>query len=86
MKVEFKYTHGDQKILDSWQPWFHKFISNAKSWILGTHHGVRSKYLDLSLAEYTYGFNRRHDVSKLFDGALTACSLAKPNPICATTG
>ena len=86
VKVKSKNTYGDPKILDGWQPWVHKFISNAKTWILGTHHGVRGEYLDLYLAEYTYRFNRRHDVSKLFDRALTACSLAKPNPLGATSG
>ncbi len=83
--VKSKNTYGDPKILDGWQPWVHKFISNAKSWILGTHHGVRGEYLDLYLAEFTYRFNRRHDISNLFDRALAACSLAKPNPLSATT-
>ncbi len=68
--------------LDYWLPWVHKFISNAKIWILGTHHGLNSgKYLDLYLAEYTYRFNRRHDLEGLFDRALTACSLATPKTI-----
>jgi transposase-like protein len=74
-----KVMGGDQKRIDYWLPWVHKFISNAKTWILGTHHGLNSsKYLDLYLAEYTYRFNRRHDLGGLFHRGITACSLAKP--------
>lgn len=65
---------------EDWLPWVHKFISNAKTWIRGTHHGVRSKYLDRYLAEYTYRFNRRHDPDSLFHRTLSACVLAAPAP------
>ena len=41
--IESKNTYADPKVLDQWQPWVHKFISNAKSWILGTHHEVREE-------------------------------------------
>lgn len=81
-----KKTLNDRKLLDEWQPWVHKFISNAKSWVLGTHHGVRSEYLDLYLAEYTYRFNRRHDVKRLFHRALYACCEASPVSLPASTG
>jgi hypothetical protein len=30
--------------LDEWLPWVHRVISNAKTWLLGTHHGVGSEY------------------------------------------
>jgi len=33
-------TYNDPEVLDFWLPWVHKFISNAKTWIKGTHHGV----------------------------------------------
>lgn len=72
--------------LDGWLPWVNKFISNAKSWILGTHHSIRSKYLDRYLAEYTYRFNRRHDPEGLFQRALSACTLAPPRRAYALTG
>lgn len=68
-------TYGDDKILQAWLPWVHKFISNAKSWVVGTHHGVDAKYFKLYLAEYTYRFNRRHDVKKYFSRALYSCVL-----------
>ena len=72
--------------LDGWLPWVHKFISNAKTWILGTHHGVRAKYLDKYLGEFTYRFNRRHDPDGLFQRALRACTLATPKRAYALTG
>jgi hypothetical protein len=72
--------------LDGWLPWVNKFISNAKAWVLGTHHSIRSKYLDRYLAEYTYRFNRRHDPDGLFQRALRACTLAAPRRAYALAG
>jgi transposase-like protein len=46
-----------------WLPWVHILISNAKRFILGTHHSVKS--LGLYLAEFAWRFNRRR--SNLFD-------------------
>jgi hypothetical protein len=77
----------DEQKINYWLPWVHKFISNSKRWMLGTHHGIKSsKYLDLYLAEFTYRFNRRHDHGCLFDRALTACVQADPITIGALTG
>jgi len=89
MHIDSKNYDHDYQVMDSkrenidhWLPWVHRFISNAKSWIIGTHHGVRKQYLDLYLAEYTYRFNRRHDPDSLFHRALTACSqLDTNNPV-----
>lgn len=78
MDVDYRVVGGNQEILDHWLPWVHKFISNAKAWLIGTHHGVDSKYLAQYLAEYTYRFNRRHDPDSLFSRALTACVQATP--------
>ena len=64
--------------LNRWLPWVHKFIANAKTWLLGTHHGVNAKYLGRYLAEYTYRFNRRHDPDALMHRTLVACVHAKP--------
>ena len=71
---------------DGWMPWVHKFISNAKTWIRGTHHSIRAKYLSRYLAEYTYRFNRRHDPDGLFQRALRACTLAAPRRAYALNG
>jgi len=85
--VEVDYQTSQNLIaLDGWLPWVHKFISNAKTWLLGTHHGVEAKYLDRYLAEYTYRFNRRHDPDSLFHRALKACTLAQPRTACALFG
>ncbi len=78
VEVEYEKMAGKGQSFDRWLPWVHKFISNAKTWLKGTHHGVNAKYIGRYLAEYTYRFNRRHDPDSLFHRALTACSLAKP--------
>ena len=78
VEVEHRVVGSDQAIVDHWLPWVHKFISNAKSWIVGTHHGIEARYLGQYLSEYTYRFNRRHDPDSLFFRALGACVLASP--------
>ncbi len=75
---DYQVVSHDIEACQRWLPWVHKFISNAKSWINGTHHGIRKKYLDRYLSEFTYRFNRRHDVKSLFHRALLACAIAKP--------
>ena len=75
---DYQVMNNEPEKIDHWLPWVHKFISNAKAWIIGTHHGVESQYLANYLAEYTYRFNRRHDPDSLFHRALTACAIAKP--------
>lgn len=84
--VDYQVTANDPKVIDCWLPWIHKFISNAKSWVIGTHHGVEAKYLEHYLAEYAYRFNRRHDPDSLFHRALTACAIASPKPAYALFG
>jgi hypothetical protein len=78
MDTDFQVMGTSQQTIDHWLPWVHKFISNAKSWIVGTHHGVESKYLAQYLSEYTYRFNRRHAPDTLFFRALGACVGAQP--------
>lgn len=75
---DYQAVSGNPEAYQHWLPWVHKFISNAKSWINGTHHGVRDKHIERYLGEYTYRFNRRHDVGRLFHRALAACSVAQP--------
>jgi transposase-like protein len=79
--AENRVMGNDPVALDSWLPWVHKFISNAKAWILGTHHGISKQHVGRYLAEYTYRFNRRHDPNGLFHRALTACSVAQPKTV-----
>jgi len=68
--------------------WVNRFISNSKTWILGTHHGLKNphKYLAYYMAEYTFRFNRRHDPNSLFHRALNAMIKTGPIPLHALTG
>ena len=77
---------GAKANVERWLPWVHRFIANAKTWLLGTHHGVAAKYLKNYLAEFTYRFNRRHDPDGLFHRALVACALARPVRVPALCG
>ena len=76
--VDQQVMHGSPERLNRWLPWVHRYISNAKKWLIGTHHAVKARYLRYYLAEYTYRFNRRHDPDSLFHRALMACALASP--------
>ena len=76
--VDYQDPYYDRSSLDHRLPWAHKFISNAKTWIAGTPHGMRAKYLDRYLAQHTYRFNRRHDQDILFHRALNVCALPAP--------
>lgn len=42
-----------------WLPWVHIVISNLKSFILGTYHGISHRHLQEYLDEFAYRFNRR---------------------------
>lgn len=75
---DYQVVSGNPELCDRWLPWVHRFISNAKSWINGTHHGVRDKHLSRYLGEFTYRFNRRHDTNRLFHRALAACAVGQP--------
>jgi hypothetical protein len=81
VSLDYREMDSKQEKINDWLPWVHKFISNAKAWIIGTHHGVRAKYLELYLAEYTYRFNRRHDPDSLFHRAIYAMSQADPKTL-----
>lgn len=39
--------------------WVHRVISNLKTWLLGTYHGVDPYHLQYYLDEFTFRFNRR---------------------------
>jgi hypothetical protein len=84
--ADHQVMDGQPERLNRWLPWTHRFISNAKTWLIGTHHGIKAKYLPWYLAETTYRFNRRHDPDGLFHRALTACAIASPVRLCALSG
>ena len=76
--TEFRVMKGRKASLEAWLPHVFRFLENAKTWIAGTFHGVKAKYLGQYFAEYTYRFNRRHDPNGMFHRALRACTLASP--------
>jgi len=58
--------------------WLHVVISNLKSFISGTYHGIAKVHLQAFLDEFCYRFNRRFWPSQLFARTLVACSAAPP--------
>ncbi len=58
-------------ILESMR-WLHTMVSNAKALIGGTFHGLDSKYLQSYLDEFSYRFNRRHMLDRIFERCITA--------------
>ena len=56
-----------------WLPWVHIAIGNLKAFLLGTYHGVSSKYLQEYLNEFCYRFNRRGWEAELPLRLLNAC-------------
>lgn len=56
--------------------WLHTVISNAKTYIMGTYHGLSKLHLQRYLNEFCYRFNRRKFTLQHFDRTLFACSLA----------
>lgn len=56
--------------------WLHTIISNAKTFIMGTYHGLSKRHLQSYLDEFCYRFNRRRFTLQHFDRTLFACVLA----------
>jgi transposase-like protein len=61
--------------------WTHTVISNAKTFILGTFHGLEDMHIQRYLDEFCYRFNRRHREGELFDRLLFACASAPPSTL-----
>jgi len=78
-----KYNHGFE-VFDKDSGalhWVHKAISNAKSLVNGTHHGLPAKHLQAYLDEFCYRFNRRYFSTAIFDRLALASVSAKPLPL-----
>jgi len=58
--------------------WANVLIGNAKSYILGTYHGLPAKHLDRYLKEFCYRFNRRYLEHIIFGKLINACIFAGP--------
>ena len=66
-------------------PHVHTFISNLRSFVQGTHHGLSEIHLQQYLDEFGYRFNRRHRRKELFDRLLKACLEQEETPYSALT-
>jgi len=66
--------------------WLHTIISNAKSFIQGTYHGIDEKHMQRYFDEYSYRFNRRFMQTSLFDRLLVAVTDTPPLGLVALTG
>lgn len=53
-------------VLDLVLPKVHLLVSNLKTWLNGTFHGITKRYLPKYAAEFLYRFNRRHLGADLF--------------------
>jgi len=51
----------------------HTIISNIKSFVLGTYHGLDTDELQICLNEFCYRFNRRYCHGSLFERLLNLC-------------
>lgn len=68
MKHEIKISGEDNEYLS-----LHTVISNVKSFVLGTYHGLDTNQLQICLNEFCYRFNRRYCHGSLFERLLNLC-------------
>jgi len=77
IQLKKNYTHQYQNYYESDQTeflkWLHMITGNAKTYILGTYHGLEDKFLQAYLDEFCYRFNRRFCLKQLFGRVLNAC-------------
>ncbi len=53
--------------------WIHTIISNLKTFVSGTFHGLDSRHLQCYLDGFCYRFNRRNFVGEWFNRLLHSC-------------
>ncbi len=66
------------ELVDEWLPWVHIVISNFKSYLLGTYHGVSGLYVQEYLDEFCYRLNRRFWEEQIPNRLLRVCVSHKP--------
>jgi transposase-like protein len=59
-------------------PGVDRVLSNLKTWLRGTHHGVGADYLDAYLDEFTFRFNRRRNQAAGFATMLGPTTTGAP--------
>jgi len=67
-------------------PWLHTFVALIRRFLVGTHHGVSPKYLQLYLDELAFRANRRFNQRNIWKSLIRACSSAKPTKLAELTG
>jgi ISXO2-like transposase domain len=50
---------AEMQVAETFLPIIHLAFSNLKTWLPGTHHGVRPQHLSAYLNEFAFRFNRR---------------------------
>jgi len=80
--TEHDYNHQPTKFNLEKNPehlkWLHVVISNLKTFLNGTYHGVPNKHLQAYIDAFCYRFNRRFWPGQLFARTLTDCAFASP--------
>ena len=66
------------EMASEWLPWVHVVISNFKSYLLGTYHGVSSQYMQEYLDEFCYRLNRRFWEKQIPNRLLRLCATHQP--------
>lgn len=66
------------ELANHWLPWVHVVISNFKSYVLGTYHGISGHYLQEYLDEFCYRLNRRFWENQLPTRLLKLCTTHPP--------
>jgi ribosomal protein L37AE/L43A/transposase-like protein len=74
--VDYDMASADSE--DSKLKWLHTVVSNAKSFILGTFHGLKANDLQVYLDEFCYRFNRRHMPHLIFDKLINSAIITPP--------
>lgn len=59
-------------------PDLHIHIMNLKGWLRGIHHHCNKEHLQGYLDEYHYRYNRRNNMSTLFDNLIKRMIISKP--------
>jgi transposase-like protein len=76
------YVHQPKKYDPSKEPehlkWLHTIVSNMKTFIGGTYHGLEEKHLQAFLDEFCFRFNRRFWQDQLFVRTLVSCVFTSP--------
>lgn len=66
------------EMASEWLPWVHVVISNLKSYLLGTYHGISGRYVQEYLDEFCYRLNRRFWEAQIPMRLLRLCATHEP--------